>query len=154
MSRNQWMIEALVLFGCEMRISIMIHVDTIRNFWCSIKMLTDWFKLILGLLSFCENVSYPSVRIFCIFHVRILVYPHNSVTDGLLRFDHITDKVRLKRDSKGIFMVNILSSNICLLGRMDLLVEILPLEVVEFYSLINKWIAIIWILSVVWQYMS
>ena len=70
--------------------------------------------------------------------MRILVYPHNSVTDGLLRFDHITDKVRLKRDSKGIFMVNILSSNICLLGRMDLLVEILPLEVVEFYSLINK----------------
>ena len=99
---------------------------------------SNWTWSLLGLSSFCENVPYPSVRIFCIFHVRIFVYPHNSVTDGLLRFDHITDKVRLKRDSKGIFRVKILSSNICLMGRMDLLVEILPPGVVEFYSLIIK----------------
>ena len=136
--------------------SVYIYQHLFDYFW---SLSSDWrsnspLHLKNSLLSFCENVFYPSVRIFCIFQVRILVYPHNSVTDGLLRFDHITDKVRLKRDSKGIFMVNILSSNICLLGRMDLLVEILPLEVVEFYSLINKWIAIIWILSVVWQSMS
>ena len=47
------------------------------------------------IISFCENDFYLSVRIFCIFNVRILLNPQKSVTDGLLKFGHITDKVSL-----------------------------------------------------------